>query len=104
MNLTKARYIESKRLFGVLRCLGLQKQTVLMYHIAEVFALASVAVMQASFLIAVFKIISRQGLAPFPTILTTMYILSIALILLLTCPIATGVFRGEIATQIEYIE
>ncbi|MBQ6905494.1 MAG: hypothetical protein IJN75_00620 [Clostridia bacterium] len=104
VNLTKARYIESKRLFGVLRCLGLQKQTVLMYHIAEVFALASVAVMQASFLIAVFKIISRQGLAPFPTILTTMYILSIALILLLTCPIATGVFRGEIATQIEYIE
>lgn len=105
INIVKSKYVMQKRLWGVLRAVGIQKKKVIMNHIFETSMINLCAIVLNVIIIFLISILPIRKDYPFFSLpLLCAYIISFLFTVLSTLPIVINMFKNRIIEQIEYIE
>lgn len=105
INIVKSKYVTQKRLWGVLRALGIKKKKIIMNHIFETSLISMCAVVLNIIIILLISLLPIRKDYPFFSMpLLCAYIISFMFTFLSTLPIVINMFKSRIIEQIEYIE
>ena len=104
INIIRNKYLNQKRLWGVIRALGVKKSTVILLHILETVLIFGVAAILNTCTIKLLGILPiRRDILFISPILILTYILFIITAIIGTLPTVISLFNEKIIRQIEYI-
>lgn len=103
LNVVRARYIEEKQIWGVLRAMGLSKSKVITIHVIDVTLLTLIPILLHVIMCLIVMPLNSQ-LVYFNAITLSVFASTIILANFLTFPSVFGVLKGTISRQIKYIE
>ncbi len=105
INIINSKYHSQKRLWGVLRAMGVKRRNVIVNHICETFIVCLTAVAFNLLFIALVKLLPvRNDIPLFTPQLLIAYLISIIISCVGTLPSVLKIFKPNIIEQIEYID
>lgn len=106
ISIIKSKYSSQKRLWGILRSIGLSKPKVLINHIKEILFIVIGAVLLNLIFLGIIDLLPfiRKDFPVISIPILSSYIISFVLVTVVTLPIANDIFKSRIIEQIEYPE